>query len=394
MGQRYTNSRGRSRHMRHYRRRRNRRMIIPAIILIVLAIAAVAALIFSSVDRSSQAAETSSPSVEPIESQAEASTEPADTAVPVSGGAPIGSAIDSLTPAQLITSLTVNGQEVALDDDAAEATIDLGKTATWGEVAVEVPQGITVVSGQGTHRLVRGDNIVKIQVSDGGENVREISLNIKRGEAISFEPKSVFYTDGSMVALTMDDGTPSANVEKALDIFKKYDVKCTFFVCGDYMKSAPEVWQRAVAEGHEVAWHSMHHDNMLDKGPDYLLKDIEEWENLAHEILGDDYVIPAFLRLPYGAGQSVEKIQNVLKKKGYRSIYWSVDPLTECKELDSYDASVGRTSQNFYEVIKKKTNESSIILLHFKDIDYGALELSIDYLTSNFKLGRISDFLD
>ena len=129
----------------------------------------------------------------------------------------------------------------------------------------------------------------------------------------------------------------------------------------------------------------MHHENMLQKGADYLRSDIEEWETLAHQILGDDYQIPAILRLPYGAGQSVDTIQAVLKEKGYRSIYWSVDPFTE---------AASRTSSDFADVITSKTSEDSIILIHFKDVDLGALEQSIEYLTSHFKLGRVSDFLD
>jgi len=378
------------------RKKRNKRYLIAAIILIVLAVAAVFALIFSNIDRTSQAADNPSQSSPPTESPSSASTQAQETESPsaipsaqpsetLSTGTPIGAAIDNIKPTQFITSLSVNGQDVVLDEDSDSAVIDLGKTADFGEVKVETPQGVTVNSGEGNHRLSRGDNMIAISVSDKNGTTKELSLNIKRGEPITFVDKSVFNTDGSMVCLTMDDGTPAANVEKALDIFKQHDVKCTFFVCGDYLKAAPEIWQRAISEGHEVAWHSMHHENMLQKGADYLRSDIEEWETLAHQILGDDYQIPAILRLPYGAGQSVDTIQAVLKEKGYRSIYWSVDPFTE---------AASRTSSDFADVITSKTSEDSIILIHFKDVDLGALEQSIEYLTSHFKLGRVSDFLD
>lgn len=387
-------------HHSHYgsysHKKKNKRYLIAAIILIILAIAAVFALILSNIDRPSQAASSdpsasSAAAASPAPSTQAAQTEPASaepsaqSSAAVTTGTPIGAAVDSLKPSQLITSLSVNGQEVALEEDSDSAVIDLGKTADFADVKVQTPQGVTVTSGEGSHRLSRGDNIVTISVTGTDGTTKELSLNIKRGQPITFVPKSVFNTDGSMVCLTMDDGTPAANVEKALDIFKQHNVKCTFFVCGDYLKAAPEVWQRAISEGHEVAWHSMHHENMLKKGPEYLRSDIEEWETLAHQILGEDYQIPAILRLPYGAGQSVDSIQAVLQEKGYRSVYWSVDPFTE---------AASRTSSDFANVITSTTNENSIILIHFKDVDLGALEQSIEYLTSHFTLGRISDFLD
>ena len=95
------------------RKKRNKRYLIAAIILIVLAVAAVFALIFSNIDRTSQAADNPSQSSPPTESPSSASTQAQETESPsaipsaqpsetLSTGTPIGAAIDNIKPTQFI----------------------------------------------------------------------------------------------------------------------------------------------------------------------------------------------------------------------------------------------------------------------------------------------------
>lgn len=46
---------------------------------------------------------------------------------------------------------------------------------------------------------------------------------------------------------------------KILDVLKRQDVKATFFCTANFAKNAPEIMQRIIAEGHEVAAHGCDH---------------------------------------------------------------------------------------------------------------------------------------
>lgn len=46
---------------------------------------------------------------------------------------------------------------------------------------------------------------------------------------------------------------------RILDVLKANDVKATFFCTGNFAENAPEVMQRIIDEGHEVACHGVDH---------------------------------------------------------------------------------------------------------------------------------------
>jgi peptidoglycan-N-acetylglucosamine deacetylase len=66
-------------------------------------------------------------------------------------------------------------------------------------------------------------------------------------------------TSEKVVALTFDDGPWPQTTEAILDTLKKEDVKATFFVIGQPLRSFPEIAKKVVADGHEIANHTVHH---------------------------------------------------------------------------------------------------------------------------------------
>lgn len=65
------------------------------------------------------------------------------------------------------------------------------------------------------------------------------------------------------VFLTFDDGPSPKATGLILDLLKQHDVKATFFVLGRNAALFPEIIQRMVNEGHELALHSQTHADML-----------------------------------------------------------------------------------------------------------------------------------
>jgi peptidoglycan/xylan/chitin deacetylase (PgdA/CDA1 family) len=60
-----------------------------------------------------------------------------------------------------------------------------------------------------------------------------------------------------IVALTLDDGPHAHITPQLLDILRENDCKATWFVIGNHMEPCPEIVERILAEGHEVANHMM-----------------------------------------------------------------------------------------------------------------------------------------
>ena len=65
--------------------------------------------------------------------------------------------------------------------------------------------------------------------------------------------------DEHAVYLTFDDGPIPESTPFILDTLKKFNAKATFFVVGDNVRKHPELYQRIVAEGHQVGNHTYNH---------------------------------------------------------------------------------------------------------------------------------------
>ncbi|MDE0554649.1 MAG: polysaccharide deacetylase family protein [Candidatus Poribacteria bacterium] len=86
-------------------------------------------------------------------------------------------------------------------------------------------------------------------------------------------------TDQRVVALTFDDGPNPPYTDRLLDILAKHNVKATFFMIGNRMERHPEVLQRAIADGHQIANHSYTHPLLGFYPPAYIRRQIERTDN-------------------------------------------------------------------------------------------------------------------
>lgn len=88
--------------------------------------------------------------------------------------------------------------------------------------------------------------------------------------------------------LVLKEGMP-----RLLDLYKKYNVKATFFYCGDIIRQHPEVVKMILADGHEVASHGWDHDS--DKAFDVLsyeqqLEHLKLSKDLLEKISGKEII--------------------------------------------------------------------------------------------------------
>lgn len=149
-----------------------------------------------------------------------------------------------------------------------------------------------------------------------------------------------------LVALTFDDGPGEGTTARLLDILKEKGAVATFFQLGMRMRGAPEVSQRAKAEGHEVETHTMYHQNLVAIPRGEAEADIREAQGVYREVLGEERRLT---RMPYGNSNDF-----TADVAGSPLLYWSVDS----RDWESKDAG------KVQEAVISATRDGSVVLMH------------------------------
>jgi len=203
----------------------------------------------------------------------------------------------------------------------------------------------------------------------------------------------------SQVAMTFDDGYNKKYVEKVLDILKKNNVKSTFFIIGKVLDDYPEVWKRAINEGHQICNHTNYHEVLTNMSDDLVQAEILGWEASAKKALGEDYVIRMkkgfpYLRLPGGGGSKSNRILSIAQKNGYIVIGWNLETFSSIINPLKKTNSVQEISNKIEQHVVNKCSNGSIILLHFNQYDMGNIEAIIQGVKNRgFSMQTISKII-
>ena len=122
-----------------------------------------------------------------------------------------------------------------------------------------------------------------------------------------------------MVALTFDDGPQPSVGNRIMDCLAQYGGKATFFMVGERVGSYKTEVQRMVAEGHEVANHTMNHKYLQKLGAAQIQAQVNQGNDAIQAACG---VRPMLLRLPGGNHNAT-----VVANAGMPMIQWNVDTL-------------------------------------------------------------------
>ena len=146
------------------------------------------------------------------------------------------------------------------------------------------------------------------------------------------------------VYLTFDDGPIPEVTLPILELLKEHKAIATFFEVGENVFKYPEVHDRILKEGHQVANHTFNHlSGWKTKSKEYL-ENVEK----ANKLIKSDYFRP-----PYG--RMTPKQFKGLKKAGYKVIYWNI--LSR-----DYDKAVSQ--EECLNNIVSNLQKGSIILMH------------------------------
>lgn len=183
----------------------------------------------------------------------------------------------------------------------------------------------------------------------------------------------------SQVAVTFDDGYCKKNVERVLDVLKSNNVKSTFFIIGKVLDDYPEVWKRAVREGHQICNHTNLHEILTNMPDNLVQEEILGWETSAKKVLGEGYVTKMkkdfpFLRLPGGGGAKNDRILSIAQENGYTVVGWNVETFSSVINPLRRTHSQQYISNKIEQHVTNKCSNGAIILLHFNKYDIGNID--------------------
>lgn len=213
----------------------------------------------------------------------------------------------------------------------------------------------------------------------------ETPVNAPAAATAPAAPRKPSYTscnvEGSVVAMTFDDGPHPKLTPRLLDMLKERNIKATFFVVGKCVAEYPDIAKRIVDEGHEIANHSWNHPQLTKLSPSAFDAEISQTNAAIENATG---VRPVTMRPPYGAiNPALTKRLN--EEYGLSVILWSVDP---------QDWKI-RKSEHVSSHIIKNTAPGSIILahdIHASTID--AMPATLDALQSKgYKFATVTELI-
>ncbi|MCQ2445192.1 MAG: polysaccharide deacetylase family protein, partial [Mailhella sp.] len=151
-----------------------------------------------------------------------------------------------------------------------------------------------------------------------------LALAFAQADARYLSPSLMLETGiaKNLCVLTFDDG-PGPRTPELLDILKEKGVKATFFVVGEMAVNPAKkpLFERMVAEGHEIGNHTITHRNLAKSSPDVIRHQLKR----VQEIVESQGAKSVYLRPPYGAVN--QRVHDIAAELGLPVILWSVDSL-------------------------------------------------------------------
>jgi peptidoglycan/xylan/chitin deacetylase (PgdA/CDA1 family)/glycosyltransferase involved in cell wall biosynthesis/predicted RNA methylase len=152
------------------------------------------------------------------------------------------------------------------------------------------------------------------------------------------------------VCLSFDDGPNPEATPMILELLQQYGAKATFFVTGENVEKYPDLIERILEHGHEIAEHSYGHSHPWKSSP---------WRSWSDLKLGERAIKPyvrsrglVLFRPPFGKMNLMTLLYVWRTKK--QVVFWNIDP-------KDYQQPSGETVAQF---VYDRLAKGAVILLH------------------------------
>jgi len=127
---------------------------------------------------------------------------------------------------------------------------------------------------------------------------------------------------GRTMLLTFDDGPDPRYTPHILDTLAEYDVRATFFVCGEMADWNRKLLSRMADDGHIVGNHTWSHPLLTTLGRTRIRSEMERTSHVIEDAYGER---PQWFRAPYGAWNRAAF--QLGAEMGMEPLAWTVDTL-------------------------------------------------------------------
>ena len=164
---------------------------------------------------------------------------------------------------------------------------------------------------------VKSGEILGLLVANGAfTNYTAPGMNYDPGVRLPANIRT-FPEDRLNFFLTFDTGSDNSNLGYILDTLKRYRIRATFFVTGQFIEKYPGDVRRMAGEGHVVGNHTYSHRKYY-RSEDQLLNELYETEYLYKKVTGRE--MTRIWRAPYLQHMGRPWIIRTAEKLGYRHI--------------------------------------------------------------------------
>ncbi len=129
-------------------------------------------------------------------------------------------------------------------------------------------------------------------------------------------------TPEKKVAVTFNAAWGAEDIGSILETLQNHDIKCTFFLVGNWAERFPEEAMKIREAGHEIASHGYDHSHYQKLSEAEMRADMEKSEAAIEKATG---MKPYLFRAPYG--EYNETLVRLCEKMGRFIIQWDVDSL-------------------------------------------------------------------
>ncbi len=210
---------------------------------------------------------------------------------------------------------------------------------------------------------VNGKGDIPLPVEDrviGERKLNFLGDYISSQEITSFPQQSVVELTGNgknKIAITFDDGPHPDYTPPILDILKEENVKGVFFVTGINVLKYPEVAQRIVDEGHEIANHTYTHPRTYSMSDETFKNELIATTNIIQEVTG---VTPKLFRIPFSDTIETETEHDLRRYRIADELGLKIAGY----DLNSQDWILNDKDKILEEVFSQDFKNSNQLLLH------------------------------
>ena len=174
-------------------------------------------------------------------------------------------------------------------------------------------------------------------------------MSVKTSTQNKLLPIYNVQTDEKKIAISFDAAWGNEDTQNLIDIMKKYNVKATFFLVGQWVDKYPESVKALADAGHSIQNHSNTHPYLSKISESEIISQLENCNEKAQKITGKR---PTLIRPPYGDYNNT--VIKTIKGINMYPIQWSIDSL-DWK---------GISATEIYNRVVPKIENGSIVLFH------------------------------